>query len=220
MKNGSCPCGKIWLGLVALLVFLDCAVAQQPWDNQPRRSRLLVYSLEFGAALGGASILAGGAALGGVLVFSGGLGALFGNESGAGVATVGAVLYGISAAAMPAATGYAAALAGDALGEDGTAGGAIAGAYLGVPVAVGLGFLGSYTAGRAGSGWGIPLYVLAVGALPAGAIVGYNLSRTQADSWGALGSRLELPQLAVRQERPLGQSGLTVYDAKLVAVRF
>jgi hypothetical protein len=195
-----------------------CAVAQQPWDDQPRRSRLLVYSLEFGAALGGASIFAGGMALGGALTTSGGLGVLFGHESGAGVAKVGVVLFGISAAAMPAATGYAAALAGDALGEDGTAGGAVAGAHVGVPVAVGLGLLGTYTAGHAGSGWGIPLYVLAVGALPTGALVGYNLSRTE---YGSARGRIGPPMLSVRTERqPDHLTDLTVCDARLMNVGF
>jgi len=57
-------------------------------------------------------------------------------------------------------------------------------------------------------------------AVSASAVIGYNISRPESGSWGSLDGRLELPQLAVRQERLADKSGLTVYDAKLVSVRF
>jgi len=56
-------------------------------------------------------------------------------------------------------------------------------------------------------------------AVPAGAVIGYNISRPMPDRRSSFEGRLELPSLAVRQERLADKSGLTVYDARLVTVR-
>ncbi len=62
-----------------------------------------------------------------------------------------------------------------------------------------------------------------VGALlaaPAGAVIGYNLSRPGSDVGESYGNRLGLPHVAIRQECLLGRSEVTVYDARLVTMRF
>jgi len=55
---------------------------------------------------------------------------------------------------------------------------------------------------------------------PTGALVAYHKTRTGNAGIGHLDHRLELPDLAVRQEWLPDQSGVTVYDAKLVSVKF
>jgi TM2 domain-containing membrane protein YozV len=55
---------------------------------------------------------------------------------------------------------------------------------------------------------------------PAGAVIGYNLSRPKDGGRFSFNSRLEPSRLGIRQERLPDRSELTVYDARLVTVRF
>ena len=57
-------------------------------------------------------------------------------------------------------------------------------------------------------------------AVPAGAVIAYNRSRPSQGGSSSLGNRLEIPQLAVRRERLQDKSGVTVYDVRLMTVRF
>ena len=71
----------------------------------------------------------------------------------------------VSVAALPAAAGYGTARVGRAIGEDGSTGWAIGGAYAGLPLAVGGIALGIIVGNSPGHGdqspWRITIYVLA-----------------------------------------------------------
>ena len=94
----------------------------------------------------------------------------------------------------------------------GSLGGLVAGGLVGLAA---FGVSGQNWTAAVGSGVTVGLL-----AAPAGAVIGYNLSRPKPDRRSSFEGRLELPSLAVRQERLADKSGLTVYDAKLVTVRF
>jgi hypothetical protein len=109
----------------------------------------------------------------------------------------------VSVAAAPAAAGYGTARVGRAIGESGSTGWAIGGAYAGLPLAIGGVALGSFVGNSPGHGdqspWRYPIYVLAGLAVPTGAVVGYNLGAPS----NSVGSRFQPPALAMTGvERP------------------
>jgi len=77
----------------------------------------------------------------------------------------------VSAAALPAAAASGTIRVGARLGEAGSEPWAFGGAYAGAVVGTGLVYLGSRTKSEAG----VPFYVAGMLAIPAGAVVGYNL---------------------------------------------
>jgi len=206
---------KSKLVLLASCFLLAVAPAQSPRAEEPRKAqkpRALVYTLEGLGALGGIACcgLGGGGCigLGYTAVGWAGIFAVLTGSGDSGL-TEGAsqtawMVCGLCAVAMPAVTGYGAAAAGDRLGENGSRGWAIGGAYAGIPVAVGAVALGWNVShpksGWENPSWGIPFYVLGGLCIPAGAVVGYNLGkpRQAADSHQPdIGSRLEMPAVAL-----------------------
>ena len=96
-------------------------------------------------------------------------------------------------AALPACAGYGVTQVGENMTEGGGSPiGAYVGAYAAVPVAIGLGVLGSHARTPAGTITGVALGTLAI---PAGAVVGYNFhSGREAGPLGAhIGRRIGLP---------------------------
>ena len=187
--------------LIAVSCLLGLAGAQE-------RSRTQVYALE-GLGAFGATVCGTGCGLSAMVV-----GLLVEHPIyypvpyGSGDPSGAAVLYGLAAvcaAATPAAAAYGTFRAGEALGEQGSRAWAFGGAYLGIPAAAGIAALGvavGYAADpwRGGpSGWSYPFYVLAGLAIPAGAVLGYNLGASREP--GLFGSRyldrLELPAVAL-----------------------
>jgi len=184
------------LVLVAVVCLVATAGAQVPWHEQPRKPRALVYALEGLGALSGAAPCAGlGLGATGVALV---LGVSFDpaaeqDKTGAYLALcVGAV----AVAAGPACAGYGAAKVGEQLGEDGSTGWSIGGAYLGTAVAAGLISAGVVVSRPEVS---IPLCVLGGFCLPAGAVLGYNLGIPR-ESWPlqlGSGGRLRFPEVAL-----------------------
>lgn len=189
---------KLVFVLVALL--LVTAAAEIPFGGEEvRRARAEVYALEglaaFGGLVGCGCLGAGGAA---VLLIVGGaeLGANGGYERGNPYvvgAGVGVAL--ASAAAMPAAAGYGATKVGERLGEYGSTGWAVGGAYVGT--AVGLGFVGLGVAANRHQAASIPLYVLGGLSIPTGAVLGYNLGPKREALRPMLWGRLQPPGVAL-----------------------
>jgi MFS family permease len=103
----------------------------------------------------------------------------------------------VSGAVLPAAAGYGTARVGRAIGEDGSTGWAIGGAYAGLPLAIGGIALGELVGDSPGHGdqspWRYPIYVLAGLAIPTGAVVGYNLGAPS----NSVGGRLQPPGVAL-----------------------
>jgi hypothetical protein len=96
-----------------------------------------------------------------------------------------------AAAATPVLAGYGADKVGEQLGEDGSTGWAIGGAYAGAVVGAGLVCLGT-TVGRSNA-VRIPSYVLGGLAVSVGAVAGYNLGIDRAASPSYFGGRIEAP---------------------------
>jgi MFS family permease len=181
-----------------VLCAVVCLVAvTAPQLQAQERSRAQVYALEGLGALPGIAGC-GCLALGFASV---GLMAAWGNDNpgqNPGWTAAAFSLALVSAAALPTAAAYGTARVGRALGEDGSTGWAIGGAYAGLPVAVGaivLGVAASEADPRRThtSYWGVPLYVLGGLAIPVGAVVGYNLGAPS----HTVGGRLQPPGVAL-----------------------
>lgn len=193
---------KSKLVLTAGCCLLSVASAQLPLaekPSKPRKPRAQAYALEGLGALGGYAgcIVGGGCA---VLVLAGPL--FYAQDYYTLVPSGGLEVFGygmlVVGVVAPASTGYAASRTGDRLGESGSPTWAIVGAYAGVPVAAGLAVLGTL----ASNNWGaaaaaVPLYALAGLAIPAGAVVGYNLGIPREASPGGFGGRLQPPGVAL-----------------------
>jgi MFS family permease len=162
----------------------------------PQRSRAEVYALEgLGALPGiaGCGCLAAGI---GYIGFAAALSQAFSedpNPEVGSVAMAAICVAAVSAAALPAAAAYGTAKVGAELGESGSQGMAYGGAYAGAVVGTALALLGGYVAGRTSDLASIPFYVVGGLAVPAGAVVGYNLG-TPAKS---VGGRLQVPNVAL-----------------------
>ena len=199
-------------GLVLLAILCVNSPVSADTLNLPQRivgrPSAWVVAGEAGSALGLGVV--GGLALGALGFVIGGSSPDFTSSGGQGTAWVtiagGSVGYA-------AGTGLGAWAVGRRAKQEGKAGGAFLGAAAGLAVGAGI-------AGLGGATKFYPLIGLAFAAPPAGAVIGYNISRPKGEGSRSFNGRLELPQLAVRQERLADRSGVTVYDAKLVSVRF
>jgi hypothetical protein len=186
---------------------LSSSAAEWPWEWQepPPRPRAQVYALEGLGALGG---FAGAAASEGYVGLLAGL-VLAGPDwlgSGVGYDKVrdvwALVMLGVGAVAIPATTGYVTSRVGERIGESGTQTWAIAGAYAGVPVAAGLVLLGVGLSSKTRAA-PVPLYVLGGLAIPAGAVVGYNLGIKRDAPLHGSRVRFEAPSVGLtRVEQP------------------
>lgn len=185
---------------LALACLLATASGQVPSGGKSQRPRAEVYALEGLGALGGLAGCAVGGGCAGILVGAAFLGPMFHAQDyytlvpSGGWDAWGYVMLGVGAIAIPASTGYAASSTGDRLGESGSRTWAIVGAYAGVPVAAGLILLGTNSYEPAAA---VPLYTLGALAIPAGAVVGYNLGAKREVLPSGSGSRLQPPGVAL-----------------------
>ncbi|MBN2466285.1 hypothetical protein JXD38_11745 [candidate division WOR-3 bacterium] len=182
---------------VFIAVIILVATLQVPAQAQ-ERSRAEVYTLEGLGALPGVAGC-------GCLAMGLGTAAVLAAWGGGSKATIaGAVaLELVSAAVLPAAAAYGTARVGGALGQKGSTGCAVLGAYAGLPLAAGAIALGVRVMNDPHApdlpGVAVPLYVLGGMAIPVGAVVGYNLGAKPepGSSRPGLGGRLEFPAVAL-----------------------
>jgi hypothetical protein len=170
----------------------------------PAHPRLQVYATEFGAGLGTfvlGEVAGGGAGYVGTFMLAYSLMAGIAGRAVIGV-TIGAAGMVIAAAGVgmvvwaPGASGLFVARVGDRWAEGGSKVAAIEGAYAGVVPGAGIAYTGLRLAYSRHNGWlGLPLYVLGVFCVPAGATVGYNLSVHRKPLSISLEKRLEPPEL-------------------------
>jgi hypothetical protein len=186
---------KSMLVLLAVVCLVATAAAQVPWGEEPWRPRWQVYALEGLGALGGV-VGCGCLAAGGAAVYVSATWSFDGPDDDPGAAGwVGAGVALVSAVALPAAAGYGAAKAGENLGEYGSTGWAVGGAYAGALVGAGLVSLGN-SVSRSDAAR-ITSYVLGGLAVSTGAAVGYNLGIKHEVSPFGLGGRLQTPAVAL-----------------------
>lgn len=204
--------------LVSIAVCCMLAAAA-PHLQAQERSRAGAYALEGLGALPG---MAGCGCLGLGFGFAAFL-ISWGNDnpgSNPGWTAVASSMALVSAAALPGAAGYGTARVGRAIGEDGSTGWAIGGAYAGLPLTIGGIALGNFVGNSPGHGdqspWRYPIYVLAGLAIPTGAVVGYNLG---APSTG-VGGRLQPPSLALNCVELSDHSVEYGVKVQLVGLRF
>jgi len=169
---------------LASLVLAAALVVQVGWAQElpsevTKRPRALVYALETGGALGGVAACVG--------VF--GLSFLLSTSS---PLLLGEIVFGASIAGLPFASAYGAYLAGNALDEEGTVGGAILGALAGAPLTIGVLYVFMITELYSSLPGLVATAVLAVAPIPIGAVAGYNLSIPRT-STGTIGRRLQPP---------------------------
>ena len=204
-----------------LLIVASCLVAvTAPQVQAQERSRAEVYALE---GLGTLPGIAGCGCLGlGLLLAAAAIS--FGNDnpgSNPGWTAVVASMALVSGAALPAAAGYGTARVGLAIGEDGSPGWAIGGAYAGLPLAIGGIALGEFVGDSPGNGdqspWRYPIYALAGLAIPTGAVLGYNLG---APSRSDFGSRLQLPGVGLTMAELPDRSVEYGLKVQLAGLRF
>jgi hypothetical protein len=211
---------KSELVLITVICLVTTAAAQQALPGaESQKPRAVVWALEGLGALPG---VAGCGCLGLGFGFVG-LMAWWGNDNpgqNPGMAAGAYSLALVSAAALPAAAAYGTARVGGALGEKGSMGWAIVGAYAGLPVAAGAVALGVHVMNDP-HGWdipglGIPLYVLGGLAIPVGAVVGYNLGTPS----NGMGGRLQPPGVALASVRLPNHSVEYGVKVQLAGLRF
>ena len=198
------PRGPVRNALIAALLLVAVGSADSLSVEVPARPRLRVYAAEFGAGLGGFVLgagVGGGAAYLGTFVLAFGLVSSINGSpiygvpimaAGAGVALAGSGI----AVGSPGGCGMMVARIGDGWHEGGSKWAAVGGAYAGVVPGVGIAYAGHRLADSRHNGWlGVPFYALAALCVPAGAVVGYNLSITRKQVSGFLELRLESPGL-------------------------
>jgi len=190
---------KSKLVFVAVSCLVAVAVAQQPSQEGPQRSRTRVYVLEGLGALGGTvgcGCLGSSAA---VLLFAAGMNRYSAFEPGSEqlyVASVGVGL--LTLVAAPAAVAQGAVLVGKKLGEDGSRSQAFVCAYAGEAVGAGLVVLGFGIIGATNKlGWGVPLFVAGALVMPAGAVYGYNAGIRRGTATQGFEGRLQAPAVAL-----------------------
>jgi hypothetical protein len=226
---------KLRVVLIAVVFLVAMATAQVPGAEEPqkpKKSRAQVYALEglgalggmTGCALGGAGCyLAGGAVVGAAWLLT----VLSGSDDSGlmeGWYGFGRVVGGLCAATVPAVAGFGAAAAGERLGEDGSRGWAIGGAYAGIPLAVGAIALGRWISydrdGWRTSDLDYPFYVLGGLCIPAGAVVGYNLGPKPTTASHAFEDRILLPGAVLTSTRLPDHSIEYGVKVQLAGLRF
>jgi hypothetical protein len=215
------PRFRVVAAVIAGLVAVDIAVGGTSWDSAyaQRRPGASSYVAEAGCALVGGGLVGACTAIAGAIVgsalwstpgsgdpydFSGLAGALVG-------ATAGAAL------GYPCGSALGAATVGSWQDRDGNNGLAYAGAFLGLPVGIGLVWLGALAQGSALE---IPLYAAGVLAPPVGAVIGYNLHITKERPPTSFGVRLTPPTLAFCTQLGPDRQTYSAFDCRLVTVRF
>jgi hypothetical protein len=199
---------KFVIALIACLIVT--AYAQEYGGGESQRPRWQVYALEGLAALGGGALCPAGVVGAAVTVQCCGAA-----QSFLMFLTIGGPLvfrdqwWGFSAAwiaanaVFPALAGYSTAKVGEQLGEDGSAGWAAGGAYIGTAVGAGIIALGAHVSkddqGQRTDAVFVPACVLGGLCLPAGAVLGYNLGipRESGPFQPGFGGRLQPPGVAL-----------------------
>jgi hypothetical protein len=103
--------------------------------------------------------------------------------------------------------------------QQGRLGGAVIGALAATPVGLTIAWVGTLVERLPpGSIKSSPIYVAAALVPPAGAVLGYNLSRPRAEQTRS--SRMDLPELLLRTGTDENGSSYQVLDFRLVNVRF
>jgi hypothetical protein len=208
--------------VIAALVAVDIAVGGNFWDSAYVRQRpgASSYVAEAGGALVGGGLVCAGAAVAGAIVVS----ALWSFPSPSGdpydpSPLLPALVGGIAGAALgyPCGSACGTTTVGSWQDRDGNNGLAYAGAFLGLPVGIGLACLGALAQGSALE---IPLYAAGVLAPPAGAVIGYNLRITKERPPTSFGARLAPPTLAFSSRLGPDQQRYSAFDCRLVTVRF
>jgi hypothetical protein len=115
----------------------------------------------------------------------------------------------------PAGCAMGTAMVGSWQERDGNTGLAYAGAYLGLPVGIGLILLGAPQK----TGLKIPLCVLGGLAPPAGAVIGYNLTKKERQAM-PFGARVSPPTLAFHIRPGPDRQRYSIFDCRLVTVGF
>jgi hypothetical protein len=206
--------------LIAVVFLVAVATAQVPETDvpqKPKKSRAQVYTFEGLGALGGVTgcgCLAFGAW--GVCLGLGPMNTITG-EPASPIWYAAIFAVAASAAAMPAAAGYGTTKVGDNLGEQGSRGWAIVGAYAGTVVGAGLVACGVYAGTHTipqDLELGIPFYIVGGLAIPVGAVVGYNRSTN------GVGGRLQAPSLALTCVEQPDHSVEYGVKAQLAGLRF
>ena len=197
------------------------------WPEQPEGPSRWNYELE---ALAGIAALALGTGCA-VLVGQAAYNATYDpNETGflnnldadvAGIAAAGAV--GLT---LPAWTGTAVDMAGNALDGHGSRGGAVTGAYIGALAGVGVGWIGyrlsEHPESQSGYEPAIRIPVFALGALliPTGAIWGHDHLYGGGPGVSRSNSRLGLPQVALGCEHGSDGAPLLSVNTQLLSLQF
>ena len=214
--------------MVALLVVscvLSLGIAQPAWQ-EPQGSHEHEYLLEGLGGVAGFAVGTGCAVGLGVGVAS----ALYDPRETGLLANFDAAVGGVIAGCalgltVPAWTGYGVSKVGDAMDACGSAGGAVAGAYIAGPVAIGIGLLGYWVSHRNYEyrpDVFIPALVLGALTIPTGAVIGYNWhSGREPGLYGArLKGRLGMPLVMLdRVERTDRSTGYGV-RVQLASVNF
>lgn len=186
--------------IVSVLVAVACVVSfaaadtSQPGPELPRKPRAAVYALE------GLGALPGMAGCGCLAVGFGAVAFISAWGGGSKGMIAGAVSLEVaSLALLPVAAAWGTISVGERLGEDGSKGWAIGGAYAGLAVTVGAIALGvavvNSTHPRVGRStyWDVPFDVVGALAIPVGAVAGYNLGVPSK----VIGARLQPPAVAL-----------------------
>jgi hypothetical protein len=192
---------KSRLVTIAVICLVATAGAQLLEQEVSQRPRALVYALEGLGALGGTVCGAFGGGCTGCLAGAMFVGPMFSGSFFENYNTDwdawGYVMLGIGAVVIPVSSGVAVSKVGSRLGEHGSRGSAIGGAYVGALVGAGIACLG-FTASQSDA---VHLIsgILAGSTISAGAVVGYNLGNTgEAGTYQPeLGSRLQPPAVAL-----------------------
>jgi len=209
---------KSKLVLIAVICMVTTAAAQPALPvAESQKPRAGVYALEGLGALPG---MAGC----GCLAMGFGTVAILASFGGGSPGTIlGAFsLELVSIAVLPAAAAWGTVSVGERIGEDGSRGWAIGGAYVGLAVTAGATALSvvvvNSTHPRVGrtTYWDIPFDVVAALAIPTGAVVGYNLGAPSKSVAG----RLQAPALTLTSAELPDHSVEYGVKVRLAGLRF
>ena len=207
--------------VVAAIVAVNIAIGETPWDSAyvRRRPGASSYVAEAGGALAAGNLIGGGSAFVlGIMLVS--FADLPSDPQFGGLGALGAFLTGAAAGAAlgyPFGCALGTATVGSWMDCDGNTGLAYAGAYLGLPVGIGLVWLGALAQTP---GLAIPLYVAGGLAPPAGAVIGYNLFAPKERLPTYFGARLSPPALTFCTRSGLDRQTYYALDCRLVTVGF
>jgi len=207
-KRGAALRFRFGAAFAAALLLFNVAGA---WEHETLES--------VGAVLGGGVVGAGSAVVGALVV-----GSVWHFDSPSGdLYDPSPLLPLVIGAAAGAVLGYpcgcaiGTATVGNWNDWEGNPGLAYAGAYVGLPVGIGLAWLGAVVSEPS---WSIPLCIAGALAPPAGAVIGYNLHARKQRPPSPLGARVSLPTVAFSALSGQGRERVVSFDCRLVTVRF